>query len=89
MPVDRLTGLCLEPAVQVHRVLSMRVVLREERSWPTRPAACHCGPVGELVLLEQHDIGLAHRGEVVGDAAADDAATDDHDARLDGTACRS
>ncbi len=40
------------------------------------------GAVGQLVLLEQHHVGLAHLGEVVGDAAAEDAAADDDDPRL-------
>jgi hypothetical protein len=34
------------------------------------------------MLFEQHHVGLAHRGQVVGDAAADDATTDDHDSGL-------
>jgi len=38
--------------------------------------------IGQLMLLQQHHVGLAHRGEVVGDAAADDATADDHDPRL-------
>ncbi|CAB4737324.1 unannotated protein [freshwater metagenome] len=33
----------------------------------------------ELALLEEHDIGEAEVGEVVRDARADDAASDDDD----------
>ena len=43
--------------------------------------------VGELVLLEQHDIGLAHRGQVLGVLHPMIRATDDHDLGL-GRHCR-
>ena len=42
------------------------------------------GTVGELMLLEQHDVVLAHLGEPVGDAAAEDATADDDDAGAGG-----
>ena len=48
------------------------------------PAACHVVPEVELVALEQHDVGPARVGEVVGDRAADDAAADDDDAGASG-----
>jgi hypothetical protein len=35
-------------------------------------------PCRELMLLQQHDIGPAQVREMVGDAAAGDAAADDH-----------
>jgi hypothetical protein len=37
------------------------------------------GAAGELALLEQQHVGLAHLRQVVGDRAAGDAAADDHD----------
>ena len=39
------------------------------------------GPAGELLALEQHDVGDPNLREVVGDRAADDAAADDDRAR--------
>ena len=38
------------------------------------------GPRRELVLLDQEDVADAELGQVVGNGAADDAATDDDDA---------
>ena len=58
---------------------SMRVVLRDDRSWPTNPAACHVAPSVSWCCSSSTHVGLAHRGQVIGDAAADDAAADDHD----------
>lgn len=37
------------------------------------------GAGGELLALQQHHIGDALLGEVIGDRAADDTAADDHD----------
>ena len=37
------------------------------------------GAAGELLALQQQDIGDAELGQVIGDRAADDAAADDHD----------
>ena len=63
----------------------MRVVLRDDRSWPDETRRVPRGAVGELVLLEQHHVGLAHRRQVIGDAAPDDAPADDDDACSGGT----
>ena len=38
------------------------------------------GALGQVVLLEEHDVGPAQPGEVVGDAATGHAAADDHGA---------
>ena len=79
MPVDGLTGLGLEPSVQLDRVLEHARRVARRAQLADQSGGVPRGAVGELVLLEQHDVGLAHRGQVVGDAAADDAAADDHD----------
>ena len=42
--------------------------------------------MGELQPLEQHDLALAPLGQVIGDAAADDAAADDDNAAPRGDA---
>ena len=82
MPVDRLTGLGLQPSIQLDGVFehARRVARRTQLADETGGVPGRA--VGELVLFEQHDIGLAHRGQVVGDAAPDDPATDDHDPGL-------
>ena len=61
-----------------------RVIVRDGLCWKTRPGACevdppvsHSGP-----WSTQHDVAPAELGEVVGDAGADDAPADDHDAGL-------
>ena len=73
MPVDGLTGLGLQPSVQLDGVLehARRVARRTQLADETGGVPGRA--VGELVLLEQHDVGLAHRRQVIGDAAADDA----------------
>ena len=43
------------------------------------PGGVPGGARGELVPLQQEDVAHAERGQVVGDAAADDATTDDDD----------
>ena len=42
------------------------------------------GAAGELALLEQHDVGDAELGEVIGGRGAGDAAADDDDLRVSG-----
>ncbi len=61
-----------------------RVRFRVARSWPTRPAACQVVPHVSFSALEQQHVAAAALGQVVGDAAADDAAADDHHARVGG-----
>ena len=56
----------------------MRVWLIVERSWPDEAGRVPGGALGQLVLLDQHDVGPAEPGQVVGDAAARDPAADDH-----------
>ena len=84
MPVDGLTGLGLQLSVELHGVLehARRVARRSQLADQTGRVPRR--PVGEPMLLEQHHIRLAHRREVVGDAAADDSTADDHDPGLRG-----
>ncbi len=77
-----LAGLRLEPPVQVLRIfrklgLRLRVAQRGQQS-----RGVPGGSRGELRALEEHDVAPAELGEVIGDRAADHAATDDHHARL-------
>ena len=51
------------------------------RSCPTSPAACQVEPEDSSVPLEEQHVAPAHRAEVIGGRAADDAAADDHHAR--------
>ena len=60
----------------------IRVWLIVERSWPTNPAECQVVPSVRLVLLHDDDVGPAQPGQVVGDAAAGDAAADDDRPRI-------
>ena len=43
-----------------------------------------CRAAGQLLALQQHDVGPAELGEMIGDGAARDAAADDDDAGLGG-----
>ena len=79
-PVLRGPRLGLEAPVQLDAVLAhphdggRGVEVRDQpRGVPGRPA-------GQLALVEQHHVGPALAREVVGDAAAGDAAADDHHA---------
>ena len=48
---------------------------------PDQPGGVPGGAAGQLALFEQHDVGDAEFGQVVGDAGADHTAADDDDAR--------
>ena len=82
VPVDGLTGLRLEPAVQLDRVFEHACRVARRAQLADEPRGVPRGALGQAVLLEQHDVGLAHRRQVVGDAATEDAAADDHDSSL-------
>ena len=78
----RLSRLALESLVQLRRVLRQtREVLRraqlpdQARGMPGRAA-------GEPLALEQQHVAAAAFGEMIGNTAADDAAADDHVARV-------
>ena len=60
----------------------MRVWLMVERSWPTKPAECQVVPSVSSCCSTTHDVGPAEPGQVVGDAAAGDAAADDDRPRI-------
>ena len=77
-----LAGLALEPLVQLRGVLRQaRQVLRRAQladqagGMPGRAAR-------EPLAFEQQHVGAAAFGQMVGNAAADDAAADDDDVRL-------
>ena len=57
----------------------IRVSVGSARSWPTRPARVERRPAGQLGAVDQHDVGLAQLGQVIGDAGATDTAADDDD----------
>ena len=60
----------------------------EPRNWPIRPAACQVVPRGQLLALQQHDVGPAELGQMIGDRAAGNAAADDDGAGLGGKVVR-
>ena len=76
------TGLLLEAFVKVAGVAAQeqRGLVRHPRRGD-QPGGVPGGACGEFMLLEQHDVGPAQVRQVVGDAAAGHAATDDHRAR--------
>ena len=59
----------------------IRVSVGSARSWPTRPAEWNVEPLVSSARVDEHHVGLAELGQVVRDARAADAATDDHDRR--------
>ena len=67
---------------------SCRVSERLERSWPDEAGGVERRAARQLVAVEQHDVALAERREVVGDRRAAHAAADDHDARAVGQLTR-
>jgi hypothetical protein len=76
-----LTGFGLDLLVEVHRVLlqagDVGVAIEGVHSAGGVPR----GPGGQLLALQQHDVGPTRFGEVVQDAGADDTASDDHHLR--------
>ena len=55
----------------------MRVVLREERNWPTKPRRMPGDAFGQGRLFQQNDVFLTGFCEMIGNRAADDATSDD------------
>ena len=83
----RLPGLGLEPGVQVlgvHAQLGRGLRGRAERDH--QPGGVPGRPGREAVALEQHRVGPAQLGQVVGDRRADDPAADHDHARPSGEA---
>ena len=79
-PVDT-PGLGLEPGVEVAGVQpdAGADVSEVEPKQVISPAACHVVPLVSRSRSSSDDVGPAFVGEVVGDRAADHAATDDDD----------
>ena len=76
------TGLGLELHVEVGRIFGEpRHVLRGAQL-ADQPGRMPCRARGQLLALEQHDVGPAELGQMIGDRAAGDAAADDDGARL-------
>jgi hypothetical protein len=78
LPVGAVPGLALEARVE------LRAVLHEPGHRPgaaepaDQPGRMPRRAGRQALALEQHDVGPAEPGEVIGDAGADDAAADDH-----------
>ena len=81
VPVDGLAGLGLEPAVHLDRLLEHPGGVARRAQLSDQPGGVPRRAVGELVLLEDHDVALAVLRQPVGDRAAEDPAADDDDAR--------
>ena len=77
----RQARLGLEPRVQVAGVgAHRRRGLRRRPEGDDQPRRVPGRARGQLVALQQQDVGPAFAGQVVGDGAADDATSHDHDA---------
>ena len=84
-----LDAAALDPARRVLGLLQLAVELdgvhvhpgqgRVGAQLPDQTGGVEGRPAGELVAVDQHDIGLAELGQVVGDAGAADASADDDD----------
>ena len=65
-------------------ICSTWVIEADERSWPTRPAACQVEPEVSLPCSSSTHIRLVVARQMIGGRAADDAAADDDDLRMGG-----
>ena len=80
MPVSRPTRSYVSALIRRERGERMRAPdLRHE------PGGVPGRPVGQAAALDEHDVALAGRCQVVGDRGADDPTTDDHDPGRDGS----
>ena len=77
-----LAGLGLERVVQVGRVLREFGEVARGAQLPDQSGSVPGGAAGELLALEQDDVGDADLRQVIGDRAAGDAAPDDDDVRV-------
>ena len=80
----RLAGLLLQRGVESAVYCASRVRLCVARSCPTSPAACQVVPQVSCLRSSSTHVGDAALGQVIGDAAPDDAAADDDDLGLSG-----
>ena len=77
-------GLGLQPVVQLGGVLDQAGAVLRGAQLADQAGRVPGAAAGQLALLEQEHVGPAHVGQVVGDAGADHAATDDHHAGTGG-----
>ena len=82
LPVRAHAGLGLEPRVQVGAVADEPRHRARAAQTADEPGGVPGRAARELLALEQDDVAPAELDEVIGDAAAGDAATDDDDAGL-------
>ncbi len=80
-------GLPLQALVQLGGVLDQAGAAFRGAQLADQAGRVPGGAAGQLALLEQQHVGPAELGEVVGDAGADHAAADDHDAGARWQAC--
>jgi len=75
-----LSRLVLEPAIKILRVFGqhgLRLGIAQRGEQAGRVPG---GAASELLALQQHDVGPAELGEVIGNGTANDAAANDDDA---------
>ena len=77
-------GLGFQLDVEVGRILGQPGHVRGTPQLPDQPRRMPCGAAGQLPAFQQHDIGPARLGEVIGDRTAGDTAADDDRAGLGG-----
>ena len=82
LPARRLSGLRLEPAIDLDRAREKPRDVGRCPQLPDEARRMEGGAARELLALEQQHILGAEFGEVIGGGAADDAAADDDDLRL-------
>ena len=73
------SGLVLEFGIELGGVLHQPGLALRCPQLADQTGGVPGGAAGQLALLEQHDVGEAELGQVVGDAGADHAAADDDD----------
>ena len=76
----RQPGLGLDPVVELAGVLHQAGACLRGAQLTDKPGRVPGGAAREGALLQEHHVGPAQGGEVVGDARSDDAASDDDDA---------
>ena len=84
MPAGGLPGLCLELAVKFGAVVHDPRQVAAASKLPDESSRMPRCAVGQLQALKQHHVAYAALGQMVGNAAADDAAADNRDAAFGG-----
>ena len=81
MPTGRLAGFRFQRSIELGTIAHKPGQVGTAAQLANQPRGVPCGAVRELQPLEQHDVAHTALGQMVGDAAADDPAADDDDAR--------